>query len=91
MKRPDLTYITQAEIIAWTESADGLHKYYSITKEGKMVGFVGTTEQTKQLIENLPALVQIAEMFHDSLLGEHENGLPFQIVSQTLKNLQNER
>jgi len=75
MKRPDLTYITQAEIIAWTES----------------VGFVGTTEQTKQLIENLPALVQIAEMFHDSLLGEHENGLPFQIVYQTLKNLQNER
>lgn len=42
-------------------------------------------------IENLPALVQIAEMYHDSMLGRCEEGLPFEIVSQTLKNLQNER
>jgi hypothetical protein len=77
--RPDLSFITEGK----TKTAHDFNEYYRGLTE-KQAEAYGRADA------HIPELVQIAEMYFDSMVGTPaENGLPYAIVKQTLKVIAN--
>ena len=75
--RPDLSFITKQEFECYMEYVDF---YKSLNTKEKYI-----FENAKMYI---PALIEIAEMYHDSMLGTpQEKSLNFQIVRDTLNKI----
>lgn len=63
--RPNLTFITQSEILDINLSTEG-KRFIFKTKDNKSF-VLSESKEINVIIENIPKLVQIAEMYHDSL------------------------
>lgn len=85
-KRPDLTYLTQAETIKVGSIKKDITAIQFISK-GKITGKVACDNSLIKAIENIPSLIQIAEMYFDSMDSTKEGSLPYKITKELLELL----
>lgn len=89
--RPDLTYLTQTKFEFYKELEDSIHLFVKSKKQSKTFAKIDIDSEFMNAIENIPALVQIAEMFYDQMKSRNEKSICFEIVESTLNKLRNEK
>lgn len=88
--RPDLTYLTQTKF-EFHQSSNDLFWLILEKKKSKTFASIDIDSEFVNAIENIPALVQIAEMFYDQMKSRNEKSICFEIVESTLNKLRNEK
>lgn len=84
--RPDLSHLTQGQVIPMTDRNDVPLERFDIAVKG-IESTLEEYESFQKAINSIPELVQIAEMFYDSLESTGINSIPFQIVKSTLDKI----
>ena len=86
-KRPDLSYLSQAKTQSWGFTSDKFECIAFYNQEGKLQGSFTQSENFKGVIENIPGLVQVAEMYFDSMGSSMEGTLPYEMTKEVLERL----
>lgn len=84
-KRPNLTHLTQSTTVSLGKLKTK-HNSVQFISQGKLAGAAACTDEYFKAILAIPELVQIAEMYFDSL-GNNKGSLPYEIVKATLEKL----
>lgn len=80
--RPDLTFITQAKILDINLTENG-KRFIFQTKDNKSF-VLSESKEIDGIIENIPKLIQIAEMYNDSL---QKDTMLYNMVNQILNSI----
>ena len=85
-KRPDLSYLSQSETINIGKMKTK-HVAIQFMENGKLSGAAACSDNLVKAIENIPGLVQVAEMYFDSMDSSMEGTLPYEITKEVLERL----
>lgn len=85
-KRPDLSYLSQAQTINIGKMKTK-HVAIQFMQNGKIQGAAACSDDLVKAIENIPGLVQVAEMYFDSMGSSMKGTLPYEITKELLERL----